>query len=211
MMYLAAGRVRHVLPPEVRLDHALAFGRRLPDARIPQRNRVAAHRPHQVRIGPGDDAVNVLVVALAVKQELMRELHHPVGAALDVGHDEHVVFGRLIALERILGAQFLALPVAHRREQLAVQLEALQDPEHGPHRRTTWRRKTPASRAVAACACREPSQPESRSASLAAGEIIERGRTATKGSFAPPRSSSTAGPARPSSSAGPATARPSPA
>ena len=71
-------------------------------------------RRYQFRIGPGNDAVNVIELRGPVKDDLMGDLHHPIGAALGVGGDEDVVPGWNIVAERIMLRQ-PAIPAGGHR------------------------------------------------------------------------------------------------
>lgn len=56
----------------------------------------------------------MVVLSLAVEDELVRDLHHPVGAALDVRRDEDIVRAGGVTRERVSGLQRL-VPTCSKR------------------------------------------------------------------------------------------------
>ncbi len=110
-------RVRQEIPVVVRLDDAFLFRRLLPVCRLLERDRVLLHEErHDRGVGPRHDLVEVVVLAFAVVDELVSNLHHPVRAALRVRHHEHVLRTRHVTAKRILLPRLRLLPRGYRAE-----------------------------------------------------------------------------------------------
>ena len=60
--------------------------------------------------------MNVLEFSLSVPDQLVRDLHHPVGAALGMRRDKHVLFSGHIIAKRILFLEGFLLARAHAPE-----------------------------------------------------------------------------------------------
>src|SRR5215470_5057730 len=94
-------RVRNELPIEMGLDDSLLFRRGFPYRWVFNGNSILAHRSHQLSVGPRHHTMDVIKFAFRMKRELMRDLHHPVRAALCECSDEYIVFSRNIFAERV--------------------------------------------------------------------------------------------------------------
>jgi hypothetical protein len=92
----------------------------------------AQERRHGLRIRPRDDFVQVIEFSFPVIDELMGDLHHPVGAALRVGGDEYVLLARNIVAERILLYQALFAAFGNLSDCAIRPPGLFEKPDHRP-------------------------------------------------------------------------------
>ncbi len=115
----------------MRLDHSQA--RRARGARSAVLDRYRNAHPWR-SLGPRDEVMHVLEARAPAERDLQRDVHRPVGTALEIRADEHIARRRLVLRKR---AEHARDPAAQHERPAARQYlrhRPNDDPEHRRHR-----------------------------------------------------------------------------